>query len=230
MNLVGIRVYGSTRIGVFKSEELEPAKGQICIIDTDNGPDYGEVVIPIIPRFLRKKHSNVRKIIRLYTEKDRETFQKKIILEKEAYELCLRKNEELNIPMKLVRVLYTFDMKKATFYYTAAGRVDFRQLVKDLARNLRIRVEMRQIGVRDEARMLPGCGTCGKTLCCSTFLLEFTTVSMKMAKEQNLVLNPSKVSGVCGRLKCCLAYEYHGPNRHSQTDDDACNFDENQVD
>lgn len=209
MNYAGIRVYGQPRIAVFDAGQWELQKGQACVVESKSGLEFGEVVIPELSKNIAEKQKSPGKVVRPFEKQDYRSFRRKLVLERKAFLACIDQNETLNVPMKLVRVSYSFDFKKATFFYTAAGRVDFRQLVKNLAKTLRVRVEMRQIGVRDEAKMLEGCGTCGRTLCCSTYLTEFKPVSMKMAKEQNLVLNPSKVSGVCGRLKCCLAYEYH---------------------
>ena len=213
MNFSGIRKFGWPRLEIYRAGDLTLTRGQACVIESEHGLDYGEVIYPTLPDSWSGKCGKARKILRVANGKDLKHFRRKLLLERKAFEFCLKKNGELNVPMKLVTVLYAMDFKRATFYYTAAGRIDFRQLVKDLAKGLHIRVEMRQIGVRDEARMLPGSGTCGRTLCCSTFLKDFSPVSMKMAKEQNLVLNPSKVSGVCGRLKCCLAFEYYPGNK-----------------
>jgi len=209
LTIVGVRRFGWPRLEYYKFEGPSIEIGTACLVEQEHGLDFGEVIVDALPQEWAERFSSAGKIVRVAEEKDLQVFEQKIVLERQAYDLCLKKNEDLRIPMKLVRVVYSYDLKKAIFFYTATGRIDFRLLVKELARTLRIRVEMRQIGVRDEAKMLPGCGTCGITLCCSTFLQDFAPVSMKMAKHQNLVLNPSKVSGVCGRLKCCLAYEYH---------------------
>jgi len=151
--------------------------------------------------------SPLKKVIRIATPEDHQKVQENQRKEAEAFEICLKKIENHSLPMKLVDVEYTFDNNKIIFYFTADGRVDFRELVKDLASVFRTRIELRQIGVRDEAKMLGGLGPCGRPLCCTQFLGEFQPVSIKMAKEQNLSLNPAKISGLCGRLMCCLKYE-----------------------
>jgi cell fate regulator YaaT (PSP1 superfamily) len=151
--------------------------------------------------------SPLKKVIRLATEDDLLTVQLNKQKEKEAYEICLKKIKEHGLPMKLIDVEYTFDVSKIIFYFTAEGRVDFRELVKDLAAVFHTRIELRQIGVRDEAKMLGGLGSCGRALCCTSFLGDFEPVSIRMAKDQNLSLNPGKISGICGRLMCCLKFE-----------------------
>jgi len=150
----------------------------------------------------------LKKVLRIAAEEDKQIHEENKVKEKEAFETCVAKIEEHTLDMKLIDVEYTFDNNKVIFYFTADGRVDFRELVKDLAAIFKTRIELRQIGVRDEAKMIGGLGPCGKSLCCSTFLGEFEPVSIKMAKEQNLSLNPTKISGICGRLMCCLKYEH----------------------
>ena len=149
----------------------------------------------------------VKPVIRQATSKDLKQIEKNKEREEKAFEICLEKIEKRKLPMKLINVEYTFDMNKIIFFFTADGRIDFRELVKDLATIFRTRIELRQVGVRDEAKVLNGIGACGRPLCCSNFLGDFTPVSIRMAKDQNLSLNPTKISGVCGRLMCCLNYE-----------------------
>lgn len=187
--------------------------GDHVIVETSRGIEYGTVVEE--RRKVQEKclGDDLKPVLRIATEEDERQAEQNRRKEKDAYKICLQKIKEHQLEMKLVSTEYTFDNNKVLFYFTADGRVDFRELVKDLASVFRTRIELRQIGVRDEAKMLGGIGICGRKLCCSTFLSEFAPVSIKMAKEQNLSLNPTKISGVCGRLMCCLkneqeAYEY----------------------
>lgn len=178
------------------------------IVETTRGIEFGSVVSE--RRQVKEKciGDELKPVLRIATKEDEERAAKNREKEKEAYKICLDKIKEHELDMKLVSTEYTFDNNKVLFYFTADGRVDFRELVKDLAAVFRTRIELRQIGVRDEAKMLGGMGICGRKLCCNTFLSEFAPVSIKMAKEQNLSLNPTKISGVCGRLMCCLKNEY----------------------
>jgi cell fate regulator YaaT (PSP1 superfamily) len=186
---------------------LEFVTGQDVIVETSRGLEFGEVVQPnkdvsdeaIVPP--------LRLVRRVATEADYKQLEENRQKEKEAMHICLEKIEKHRLEMKLVDVEYTFDHNKIIFYFTADGRIDFRELVKDLAAVFRTRIELRQIGVRDEAKMLGGLGPCGRGLCCTTFLGDFGPVSIRMAKDQNLSLNPTKISGICGRLMCCLRYE-----------------------
>jgi cell fate regulator YaaT (PSP1 superfamily) len=183
--------------------------GQQVIVETDRGLALGTVVTP--PRRLEddeatKRH--LKKVFRVADKDDIEQAANNARFEREAYQFCMSRIAERGLPMNLSAAEYLFDGSKIIFYFTAEGRVDFRDLVKDLVGRLRMRVELRQIGVRNEAKMLGGLGGCGRELCCSSFLRDFTPVSVKMAKEQNLALNPTKISGICGRLMCCLGYEY----------------------
>ena len=177
------------------------------IVETARGIEFGSVVSE--RRQVKEKciGDELKPVLRIATKEDEERAAKNREKEKEAYKICLDKIKEHELDMKLVSTEYTFDNNKVLFYFTADGRVDFRELVKDLAAVFRTRIELRQIGVRDEAKMLGGMGICGRKLCCNTFLSEFAPVSIKMAKEQNLSLNPTKISGVCGRLMCCLTNE-----------------------
>jgi cell fate regulator YaaT (PSP1 superfamily) len=183
--------------------------GQQVIAETDRGLALGTVVTP--PRRLEDDEATKRqlkKVFRVADKDDIEQAANNARFEREAYQFCMSRIAERGLPMNLSAAEYLFDGSKIIFYFTAEGRVDFRDLVKDLVGRLRMRVELRQIGVRNEAKMLGGLGGCGRELCCSSFLRDFTPVSVKMAKEQNLALNPTKISGICGRLMCCLGYEY----------------------
>ena len=207
IKVVGIRFKEVGKIYYFDPDDLEIKAGDQVIVETVRGKEYGEAVVG--PRWIGENEVNqpLRKIIRKATKEDRAQLARNRDDEREALAICANKVEEHRLPMKLVDVEYTFDRSKVIFYFTAEGRVDFRNLVKDLASVFRTRIELRQIGVRDEAKMIGGLGSCGRELCCSTFLGDFETVSIKMAKEQNLSLNPNKISGICGRLMCCLKYE-----------------------
>jgi len=192
----------------FNAEELVLERGDSAVVETDKGIVLGKVVVPPQEKEKRFILKSPRKVVRKATPQDLEQFEKNVQLEKDAYQFCLQKVKERGLNMKLVRTEALLDRSKILFYSTAEKRVDFRELVRDLASQFRMRIEMRQIGVRDEAKMACGVGGCGRDLCCASFLNRFDLVSVKMAKEQNLALNPSKISGVCGRLMCCLAYEY----------------------
>ncbi|MCA1032856.1 stage 0 sporulation family protein [Bacillus timonensis] len=206
-DVVGVRFKKAGKIYYFDPNGLHIPDGEFVIVETVRGIEYGKVVI-------NKKQVDendvvlpLKKVIRLADEKDKLLVEENKQAAVEAYDVCLAKVLEHGLDMKLVDVEYTFDRNKVIFYFTADGRVDFRELVKDLAAIFRTRIELRQIGVRDEAKMLGGIGPCGRMLCCSTFLGDFEPVSIKMAKDQNLSLNPTKISGLCGRLMCCLKYE-----------------------
>jgi cell fate regulator YaaT (PSP1 superfamily) len=185
-----------------------PVPGEKVVVQTEAGPALGTVTRPI-PALLERKSSPPpdAEVVRRATKEDVVARFKHDQREQEAHRIGLLKIRERQLPMKLARVEQLFDGSRLIFYYTAEGRVDFRELVRDLAAHFRVRIEMRQIGVRDEARMLGGYGACGRPLCCTTWLTAFEPISIKMAKQQNLSLNPSKLSGMCGRLKCCLRYE-----------------------
>ena len=193
-----------------------PRAGQKVVIQTEGGPAVGTVV-PTIPQVAERRrpwNDGAERIVRIATHDDVVARLKHEQREKEAQRIALLKIRERGLDMKLTRVEQAFDGSRLVFYFTSEGRVDFRELVRDLASEFRTRIEMRQIGVRDEAKMLGGYGTCGRPLCCTTFLTTFEPVSIKMAKQQDLSLNPSKLSGLCGRLKCCLRYEL--PNAKGQ--------------
>ena len=186
-------------------EQIE--RGEHVIVETAKGVEYGTVVVPNREMAEEKIVAPLKKIIRVATPKDEDIELKNREKEKDAYKICLEKIAKHRLEMKLIAAEYTFDNNKLLFYFTADGRIDFRELVKDLASVFRTRIELRQIGVRDETKICGGVGICGRTLCCHSYLSEFAPVSIKMAKEQNLSLNPTKISGVCGRLMCCLKNE-----------------------
>lgn len=207
VTIVGIRFKRAGKIYYFSPGEYDLAKGDHAIVETARGIEYGEVVIPRQEVEEGKIVSPLKTVIRKATEVDTRKVEENHRKEKEAFVICEKKIAARKLDMHLVNVEYTFDVGKIIFYFTADGRIDFRELVKDLAAVFRTRIELRQIGVRDEAKMLGGIGCCGRPLCCATFLGDFEPVSIKMAKEQNLSLNPTKISGICGRLLCCLKYE-----------------------
>lgn len=207
IEVIGVRFKKAGKIYYFDPGEYKLTNHDYVIVETVRGVEFGKVVL------VNKKVDEedvvlpLKKVIRIATEKDKvEVLENKEIAE-EAQKICNEKIKEHQLDMNLVDVEYTFDRNKVIFYFTADGRVDFRNLVKDLAAIFKTRIELRQIGVRDEAKLLGGIGPCGRMLCCSTFLGDFEPVSIKMAKDQNLSLNPSKISGLCGRLMCCLKYE-----------------------
>ncbi len=192
----------------FSAEGFSLEAGDSVIVESDRGLVLGKVLSPPHEKEKRFILKTPPKVVRKASPEDLEQYQKNLQLEKEAFQFCLQKIKEKNLNMKLVKTDVLLDRSKILFYFTAEKRVDFRELVRDLAAQFRMRIEMRQIGVRDEAKMVCGMGGCGRELCCATFLNRFDLVSVKMAKEQNLALNPSKISGVCGRLMCCLSYEF----------------------
>ena len=205
--IVGVQFQKNGKIYDFDSNQLDVRYGDYVIADTQRGADLGQVATGIRELDESAGPKPTKKLIRLATNEDLQHSADNRVREREAYDICQKKIAEHQLDMKLVSVEYAFDNSKAVFYFTANGRVDFRSLVKDLAGVFKMRIELRQIGVRDEARMLGGLGPCGRQICCGSFLEEFQPVSIKMAKEQNLSLNPTKISGVCGRLMCCLKYE-----------------------
>lgn len=205
--VVGVRFKKNCKIYNFDPLDTAVTKGEGVIVETIRGMEYGTVVIG--PREISedKLVSPLKPILRKATEADTLQVKENEVREKEAFHICERKIQNHGLPMNLVDVEFTFDVGKIIFYFTADGRVDFRELVKDLASVFRTRIELRQIGVRDEAKMLGGIGYCGRPICCATFLGDFAPVSIRMAKNQGLSLNPTKISGICGRLMCCLDYE-----------------------
>ncbi len=206
-NVIGVRFQNAGKLYFFDPGSFWPTPGDFVIVETARGIEFGEVVVPVRELSTPQLSAPLKQVVRIATEQDVEHARENKAAEKEAYAICQRKINEHKLDMKLVSVEYTFDNSKILFYFTANGRVDFRSLVKDLAGVFRTRIELRQIGVRDEAKMLGGLGPCGRPICCGAFLGDFQPVSIKMAKEQNLSLNPTKISGVCGRLMCCLKYE-----------------------
>lgn len=205
--VVGIRFKKAGKIYFFDPGHHQLQPGSFAIVETSRGMEYGEVVTAIKQVPDENVVQPLKKVLRPAGEDDCQRILENRQKEDEAFDLALQKIPAHDLDMKLVDVEYTFDRSKAIFYFTAEGRVDFRELVKDLAAVFRTRIELRQIGVRDEAKMIGGLGPCGRVLCCHTFLGEFEPVSIRMAKDQNLSLNPTKISGVCGRLMCCLRYE-----------------------
>lgn len=206
-NIIGVRFKKLGKIYFFNPKNLKVRKGDKVIVETAQGEEYGEVMIP--NRFVEddKIVAPLKKVIRIANYKDHKHYEECRKKEKEAFDVCLKKIKEHKLDMTLTDVEYKFDNSKILFYFTADGRIDFRELVKDLAAIYKTRIELRQIGVRDEVKRIGGNGVCGRELCCCSFLSDFETVSIKMAKEQNMSLNPSKISGNCGRLMCCLKYE-----------------------
>ena len=207
VKVIGVRFRTAGKIYYFDPLNFQVKRGDHVIVETARGVEYGTVVGS--PREVEddKVVQPLKPVLRVATERDDEQEAGNKAKEKEAFKICLEKIRKHNLQMKLIDVEYTFDNNKVLFYFTADGRIDFRELVKDLAAVFRTRIELRQIGVRDETKIRGGIGICGRPLCCSTYLSEFAAVSIKMAKEQNLSLNPTKISGVCGRLMCCLTNE-----------------------
>jgi len=206
-DVVGVRFKKAGKVYYFDPNQFDISENEFAIVETVRGIEYGKVVITKKQVDENDVVLPLKKVIRIANENDRTIVEENRRAAKEAYQVCQEKVIEHELDMKLVDVEYTFDRNKVIFYFTADGRIDFRELVKDLAAIFRTRIELRQIGVRDEAKMLGGIGPCGRMLCCSTFLGDFEPVSIKMAKDQNLSLNPAKISGLCGRLMCCLKYE-----------------------
>lgn len=207
INVIGVRFRNAGKIYFFDPIDLDINEGDHVIVETARGIEYGAVVMGKREVEEDKIIQPLKQVIRIATTEDDETESNNKLKEKDAYSICLEKIKKHELEMKLIDVEYTFDNNKVLFYFTADGRIDFRELVKDLAAIFKTRIELRQIGVRDETKILGGIGICGRSLCCNSFLSEFAPVSIKMAKEQNLSLNPTKISGVCGRLMCCLKNE-----------------------
>ncbi|MBQ3575716.1 MAG: stage 0 sporulation family protein [Clostridia bacterium] len=205
--VIGVRFKKAGKVYYFDPCDFWPKPGQNVIVETARGIEFGEVVTAARSVSDEQLVSPLKKVIRIATPEDEQRAEYNAKREVEAFAVCQEKVEKHKLEMKLVSVEYTFDNSKIIFYFTANGRVDFRELVKDLASVFKMRIELRQIGVRDEAKMLGGLGSCGRPICCGAFLGDFQPVSIKMAKEQNLSLNPTKISGQCGRLMCCLKYE-----------------------
>lgn len=205
--IIGVRFKNSGKVYYFAPEGKKYSKEQNVIVETARGIEMGIVAIPNKMSDDENIVSPLKPVLRLATDKDLKQAEENVQKEKEAFKICVEKIEKHNLDMKLVDAEYTFDQNKILFYFTSDGRVDFRELVKDLASVFKTRIELRQIGVRDEAKIVGGLGVCGRKLCCASHLGGFEPVSIKMAKEQNLSLNPTKISGTCSRLMCCLKYE-----------------------
>ena len=215
--IVGIRFRNVGKIYYFDPKNYKMQVGDHVIVETARGVEFGRVVLG--PKEVGEDEvvHPLKEVLRVATQADEDREQQNRIKEKDAFKICQKKIREHGLEMKLIDAEYTFDNNKVLFYFTADGRIDFRELVKDLASVFKTRIELRQIGVRDETKILGGIGSCGRPLCCATYMPEFVPVSIKMAKEQNLSLNPSKISGVCGRLMCCLKNEqetYEELNSH----------------
>lgn len=213
IKIIGVRFRRAGKIYFFSPADYDIRQGQHVIVETARGVEYGSVVLGPKEIEEEKVIQPLKSVIRLATQEDDEQELRNKEKEKKASEICLEKIRKHGLDMKLIGTEYTFDNNKVLFYFTADGRIDFRELVKDLASVFKTRIELRQIGVRDETKVLGGISICGRPLCCSSYLSDFVPVSIKMAKEQNLSLNPTKISGMCGRLMCCLkneedAYEY----------------------
>ena len=213
IKVIGVRFRRTGKIYYFDPAGHDIETGQHVIVETARGVEYGNVVLGVREVEDDKVVQPLKSVIRVATPEDDKVDADNRLKEKKAYEICLEKIAKHGLDMKLIDTEYTFDNNKVLFYFTADGRIDFRELVKDLAAVFKIRIELRQIGVRDETKVIGGISICGRPLCCSTYLSEFAPVSIKMAKDQNLSLNPIKISGVCGRLMCCLkneeeTYEY----------------------
>lgn len=205
--VIGVRFKNAGKLFYFNPGSLMPAAGDAVIVETARGIEYGEAVMGVHEIQEGENPAPLKRVLRIATPEDTAQQNHNRQKEAEAFRICRQKIEEHKLDMKLVKVEYTFDRNKLIAYFTSNGRVDFRSLVKDLAAAFKTRIELKQIGVRDEAKMIGGLGVCGRSLCCSQWLGDFQPVSIKMAKEQSLSLNPTKISGVCGRLMCCLKYE-----------------------
>lgn len=207
IKVIGVRFRNAGKIYYFDPAGMGIQTGDHVIVETARGIEYGYVVLGCREVDDNKVVQPLKQVIRMATEADEEIERNNKIKEKDAFRICLEKIKKHNLQMKLIDAEYTFDNNKVLFYFTADGRIDFRELVKDLAAVFKTRIELRQVGVRDETKIVGGIGVCGRALCCHSYLSEFIPVSIKMAKEQNLSLNPTKISGVCGRLMCCLKNE-----------------------
>ena len=207
--MIRVKLRSAGDVKCFLSNGMKFVSGDAVIVEADRGLEYGEVVsVGAVPADSRSARSSMKKVIRKANPWDEKQIKKNKDKTKDLMNICTQKIREHDLPMKLVDAEYSFDRSKIIFYFTSDSRVDFRRLVKDLASIFRVRIELKQIGVRDEARMVGGFGPCGRPLCCGIFLKDFDPVTIKMAKAQNLPLNPSKISGLCGRLMCCLGYEH----------------------
>lgn len=208
LKVVGVRLRDRGFIAHYDPQDFYMEVGDYVIIETGSGEEIARVVS--LPRPVLRVLNNppLKKVLRLATPEDLVRLENHSITEKEAYSYCIARIQDRGLSMKLVDVEYTFDESKMIFYFSSDTRIDFRELVKDLAYKYRARIEMKQVGIRDGARMLGGYGLCGRPLCCATFLMEFEPVSIRMARDQDMVINPAKISGMCGRLMCCIAFEH----------------------
>lgn len=211
---VQVRLREAGNIIYFYTNDLKPKIGDYVIVEVERGQDYGQVIGEQEVILEANLDKPLKKIVRITTKEDMHKINENRKRIKSAFQTCFKKIQERKLDMKLIDAEYSFDRTKLIFYFTSEGRIDFRELVKDLAHIFKVRIELRQIGVRDEARMLGGFGHCGRPLCCASFLKGFEPVTIRMAKEQNLPLNPSKISGCCGRLMCCLGYEYENYKKY----------------
>lgn len=217
MDVLAVRIPPSTRCTTCRAEGVDLQVGDGCILETDRGQEFGIVTRPLLDNpFYENQKVSLPRIVRRARREDEEAFAHKVSVEKEARDYCRERVLERGLEMRLGHVDMQLDGKKLVFFFTAENRVDFRGLVRDLAGRFRTRIELRQIGSRDDAQMQGGCGPCGRSLCCSTWMRGFDPVSIKMAKAQGLSLNPSKISGLCGRLMCCLKYEYDDPGNRKK--------------
>ena len=214
--LIGVRIEGAPKSTLYDPGKQNFRVGTQVVVESDNGAQTGIIASNKIPN-IRKAEDKIPRILRTFNENDLQAQTRKKQTEQRAKELCQQIINKLKIKMNLSRVNHILQEKKIVFFFTAEGRVDFRQLIRELVSNLKQRIEIKQTGVRDEARAIKGYGVCGETLCCSTFLKEFTPVTIRMAKDQGLALNPSKISGACGRLMCCLQYEHQTYKELSQS-------------
>ena len=207
VTVVGVRFKRAGKIYSFDPNGLDLRPGDWVIVETSRGVEYGQVVVK--PRAVPESEvmTPLRRVVRLATPEDQQVVEENRRLAEEAYQICVERVAALKLPMKVVAAEYTFDRSKLVIHFTAEERVDFRELLRDLGSRLKTRIELRQIGARDEAKIIGGLGPCGRILCCTSFLPEFEPISIRMAKDQNLSLSPSKLTGLCGRLKCCLRYE-----------------------
>ena len=211
--IAGVRFDEEGIVYFFRSDTIEVRKEDCCIVEEEDGEKLGNVVMGTVSVAEACIVEALPSIVRLATDTDKKNFNQLHERERKAFDFCQKRILQRDLPMKLVKVKYINNGEKVIFYFRAEGRVDFRELVKDLAQRFRVRIELKQIGVRDEAKVLQGFGPCGRPFCCASFLKEFCPISIRMAKKQNMILNPSKISGVCGKLMCCLSYEHREDSR-----------------
>jgi len=228
--VITVQVEGNRDILHFKSKQEKIKQNDYVIVKSLCGEELGKVIKFFGDSFNKIKNiSCIPEILRIASQRDLENFNKKKTDEKEAYDFCQKKIKEREIPIKLIRVTFFTSERKAIFYFSSEGRIDFRDLVKDLAKKFKMRIEMRQIGIRDEAKMIGGIGICGRQLCCKTFLNSIEPITLQMAKKQNLNMNPVKISGQCGRLMCCLSYEEdHGGRIFIEDQDELVGYNEEE--